>query len=112
MVSEMKFSFAVLLLALGIVSLEAAAIHGKTATCEGVNCEESHECRIFHPWCEGGLCEEARCMYVGKPGKCPFPANLIANGIDSCHSDNDCPGKRKCCPLMFNSGNVCFAPSS
>ncbi|KFD53496.1 hypothetical protein M513_05602, partial [Trichuris suis] len=46
-----------------------------------------------------------------KAGLCPLPAeDPLPNGISRCNHDNDCDGKKKCCPTII--GRACMLPDS
>lgn len=79
--------------------------------CDGIDCDESHECRTVEVSCEGEYCPPVPACFPKKQGQCPFlvpPAGEDSEDACAyeCRSDNHCVGSKKCC--SNGCGTVCI----
>jgi WAP-type (Whey Acidic Protein) 'four-disulfide core' len=79
--------------------------------CEGIQCNDSHECRTVEVSCEGEYCPPVPACFPKKQGQCPFlvpPAGEDSEDACAyeCRSDNHCVGSKKCC--SNGCGTVCI----
>lgn len=82
--------------------------------CEGIQCEDSHECRTVEVSCEGEYCPPVPACFPKKQGQCPFLVPPAGEDSDDacayeCRSDNHCIGSKKCC--SNGCGTVCIGES-
>lgn len=81
--------------------------------CDGIECQEGHECRIVEVSCENEYCPPVPACMPRKPGQCPY---LVPPGYDSyddscdfeCRSDYHCEGSKRCC--SNGCGTQCVEP--
>lgn len=80
--------------------------------CEGIDCEDSHECRTVEVSCEGEeYCPPVPACFPKKPGQCPYLVPPAGEDSDDacayeCRSDNHCIESKKCC--SNGCGTVCI----
>lgn len=79
--------------------------------CEGIQCDELHECRTVDVSCEGEYCPPVPACFPKKQGQCPFLVPPAGEDFDDacayeCRSDNHCVGLKKCC--SNGCGTVCI----
>lgn len=79
--------------------------------CEGIQCDESHECRTVEVSCEGEYCPPVPACFPKKQGQCPFLVPPAGEDDEDacayeCRSDNHCVGSKKCC--SNGCGTVCI----
>lgn len=79
--------------------------------CEGIGCDDSHECRTVEVSCEGEYCPPVPACFPKKQGQCPFLVPPAGEDSDDacayeCRSDNHCIGSKKCC--SNGCGTLCI----
>lgn len=79
--------------------------------CEGIQCDDSSECRTVEVSCEGEYCPPVPACFPKKQGQCPFlvpPAGEDSEDACAyeCRSDNHCVDSKKCC--SNGCGTVCI----
>lgn len=82
--------------------------------CEGIQCDDSSECRTVEVSCEGEYCPPVPACFPKKQGQCPFlvpPAGEDSEDACAyeCRSDNHCVDSKKCC--SNGCGTVCIGES-
>lgn len=83
-------------------------------SCDGIQCEDSQECRTVEVSCEDSYCPSVPVCFPKKQGQCPFlvPPAGEEDSEDACafecRSDSHCFGNKKCC--SNGCGTVCVEP--